>query len=387
MNELLDRLRDDSQAFEQALGTERAHLEQSLQALSAEAQTFETVTGNAERHLELMMSNAAARAAQLTANFVRETERLNEASETANKTLGAMIASLSQANGNAQALIGQTMADAKKHAKTLVGDAMAECEKLLRTSQSLTAEAESVRAALGKIVEDVQAHMVTLPGIAQQEARRVRDMVRTESEEILDVSARTLSTIHARTTARIARKPNEPAIVDQVDTSEGLLGLAKRLTQRQRKKPEAPPASMDGRWEMKTLLAAAGTEDAKDLKPAGAAALGALEAALADMAVDLDGITTEGAPGDDVWKKYLAGDRSVFARRLAESIDDDTVNRIATLYREEPRFRDAANAYIAEFEVLLARAREGDGGLLASTMLSADTGKVYLAVAYALGRL
>jgi hypothetical protein len=139
---------------------------------------------------------------------------------------------------------------------------------------------------------------------------------------------------------------------------------------------------------MRTLLAAVEGGESKDLKPANAAALGALEAALADMAVDLDGITAEAAPGEDEWRRYLAGDRSVFARKLAGAIDDDTVNRIATLYREEPRFRDAANAYIGEFEALLARAKEGDGGgLLTSTMLSADTGKIYLAVAYALGRL
>ena len=213
-------------------------------------------------------------------------------------------------------------------------------------------------------------------------------MVRSETEEILDLSARTLSTIHARTLPRSPRKPAEPVVVEQPE-SEGLLGMAKRLTQRQRKpRPDAPPAEPGKGWEMRTLLAAVEKDEQRDLKPTSAAAMGALEAALADMAVDLDGITAEAAPGEDEWRRYLAGDRSVFVRKLAAAIDDDTVNRIATLYREEPRFREAANSYIGEFEALLARAKDGDGGgLLTSTMLSADTGKIYLAVAYALGRL
>jgi hypothetical protein len=168
--------------------------------------------------------------------------------------------------------------------------------------------------------------------------------------------------------------------------SEGLLARARKLTQRPRRKETGEPRS----WEMSTLLSAvdSGSSKQQELKPGTAAALGALEAALADMAVDLDGINVDTAPTDEDWRRYLAGDRSVFARRIANVIDEAAISRISALNRENVRFREAANTYLEEFEVLLERARQGDnGGLLASTMLSADTGKIYLAIAYALGRL
>lgn len=387
MNDLLVRLKEESGAFEAALGRERAAMAQAIEQLGGEAQKFETVTGQAERHLEHIMSNAATRAGQLTQSFTREAERLKESSEAAHATLVKLLDALREASAGAQTLIGETAGQAKTDARALVGEAMAECERLLRTSGELSAQANDIRRTLAGAVEDVEKHLLSLPGVAQQEAQRVRAMVRSETEEILDLSARTLSTIHARTAPRPVFNPRALPEAEIEPERQGLFGMARKLTSRPRQKPrgDAEPKA----WEMSKLLAAVETgENRRELKPSTAAAMGALEAALADLAVDLDAIAGDTPPGEEDWRAYLAGDRAVFARRLAGAIDSETVDRVAALYREDTRFRDAANIYLSEFESLLARAREGDGGgLLTPTILSADTGKIYLAIAYSLGRL
>jgi hypothetical protein len=385
LGDLLQRLKDESTAF--ALGAERAAMEQSINALSGQAKKFETLADETDRQLELMMANAAARATQLTASFGREAERMKEISENATTALARLVDSLHDAGAGAQTLIGETASEAKSNAKALVGEAMAECERLLRTAGELSAEASEIRATLAGTVAEVEKHLLALPGVARQEAARVREMVKVETDEILDLSARTLSTIHARTASRSGFKlPAVGEAVAEEPENDGLIGLARKLTQRPRK--NAPPQAKS--WNMRALLDAAEASDtkARELRPAAAAAMGALQAALADIAIDLEPMMADSAPGEEEWRRYLSGDRAVFARQLAATIDAGAVDRIATLYRENARFREAASTYLEEFETMLARAREGDGGgLLTSTILSADTGKIYLAIAYALGRL
>jgi hypothetical protein len=116
--------------------------------------------------------------------------------------------------------------------------------------------------------------------------------------------------------------------------------------------------------------------------------LSTLQAALSELAVDLEEIAGDSSD-PALWRRWLDGDRTAFARKLATSIGPDSVNRIAALYRDNPRFHEVADSYLAEFEAMLSKARENDrdGGMLASSLLTADTGKIYLAIAYALGRL
>jgi len=400
MMELVQRLQEEGTNFEAVLSRQRGQLEQAIVGVSGETQKFETIAGDAERHLDMLMANAVLHTAQLTNAFVREAERLKETSENANAMLASLSAALKDASIGAQTLIGESAGQATQDARLLVGEAMAECERLLRVSGEMNAEAGRIRNLLTETTRDLEKHLNSLPGMAEEEARKVRQTMAAETQQLLDMSARTMATIHARSSGKVIPPdvggPMKPVAEPE---PEGLKGLARRLTTR--KSSERRSNESKG-WEMKTLLAAAEQDDGDiRLSQPGAsygalgggmgvntaATLGALQLALADMAINLSALDTS-QPGDEDWKRYLSGDRAVFARRLADAIDDSAVDRITNLYRDDKQFHAAADAYLAEFENLLARAREGDGGgLLTSTLLSADTGKVYLAIAQALGRL
>ena len=391
MGELLQRLKDESDKFENVLAQQRSSMQQAIQTLGGETGKFETVASGAEMRLEKIMTSAVNHATQLTNAFAHEADRLKEAGESAGVLLASLSAALTDASVGAQTLIGESAAQAKQDARLLVGEAMVECERLLRASGEMSAEASKIRNLLSETTKDMEKHLIRLPGLAEEEARRVRQMMVTETEIILDLSARTMSTLHARSTGKFTAPdlggPMKPLAEPE---AEGLKGLARKLTAR---KPAAGGKAESKNWEMKTLLAAAEQDNGIRFPKSDrnaldtAATLGALELALSDMAIDLSALE-DAQPSDEDWKRYLAGDRAVFARRLAGAIDEQAVDRVTTLYRDDTRFHDAADAYLAEFEKLLARAREGDaGGLLTSTLLSADTGKVYLAIAYALGRL
>ena len=260
----------------------------------------------------------------------------------------------------AQTLIGESAAQAKQDAHALVGEAMAECEKLLRAAGEMSAEANQIRDNLAKTIEDVERHLSRLPTVAQGEAQRIRQMVQTETEQMLDLSARTISTIHARNarSARAAAAAGGSRLPEATE-GEGLKGLARKLTQRPKRRSPicaAASSSKPSRWqELGNEETAGGGGEQRAGDPrcrsrGSAAAMGALQLALADMAVDLEAIDADAAPGNDEWKRYLAGDRAVFARKLASAIDDGAMDRITALYREDERFHDAADAYLSEFE-------------------------------------
>jgi hypothetical protein len=392
MAELLAQLKEDAAKFDVTVEAHCATASRTALMLSAEAKRLDEIADEGLRRIDAAMANAESRTAQLSHGFSREAERVKETADSAATSFSRVVEGLREAAESARVLIAETTSDSQRRSKDFVGEAMGQCDALLRAASSVAEQAEKARAILARAAEDAERHIVSLPGIAQQEAAHVREAMRQETELMLDMSARTLATLQARVQKRAAgplveerpaspepqpEPPPEPA-------NEGLRGLARRITGSapKRKSEERPKSS----FQWADVLAAAEKGDTKPGLKSNAT-LGSLQASLAELAVDLEELANDSSD-PALWRRWLDGDKTVFARQLSASIGPDSVDRIAALYRDNQRFHETADAYLEDFDNMLKRTRGNDpDGVLASSILTSDTGKIYLAIAYALGRL
>ncbi len=104
------------------------------------------------------------------------------------------------------------------------------------------------------------------------------------------------------------------------------------------------------------------------------------------MAVDINGLIEADIP-EDIWRKFRAGDRSIFARRLFRRKEAYDVPPVAERYRTDEAFRDLVDRYLRAFETLLTQSGRADpDSTLSAALLSADIGKLYLVLAKSTGR-
>jgi hypothetical protein len=108
----------------------------------------------------------------------------------------------------------------------------------------------------------------------------------------------------------------------------------------------------------------------------------------------LDSITTDIArlvdstAAGEIWERWRQGDTGAVSRRLYTAAGQQAFEDIRRRLRTEPAFRESVNRYVGEFERLLAKIGQNDrdGAQSRAAMLS-DSGKVYMLLAHASGRL
>jgi archaellum component FlaC len=85
---------------------------------------------------------------------------------------------------------------------------------------------------------------------------------------------------------------------------------------------------------------------------------------------------------DKAWDSYLKGNRGVFTRRAVRLLGGSENRQIRTQYELDLEFQRSVRSYVHDFEAMLRRVlAERDGGIMAVTLMSSDTGKLYAALA------
>ena len=90
----------------------------------------------------------------------------------------------------------------------------------------------------------------------------------------------------------------------------------------------------------------------------------------------------------EVWKRYNRGDRSVISREVYNRQGQSTFDQVQRRYNNDSAFRHIADRYMADFEKVLKDASQsGPDSKALQNYLVSETGKIYLMLAHASGRL
>lgn len=90
----------------------------------------------------------------------------------------------------------------------------------------------------------------------------------------------------------------------------------------------------------------------------------------------------------EVWQRFRQGDRGVLSKQLYNHEGQAAFDEINQRYQSNGDFRTTVDRYIGDFERLLKEAETKDpSGSLLQNYLSSETGRVYLMLAHASGRL
>jgi hypothetical protein len=90
----------------------------------------------------------------------------------------------------------------------------------------------------------------------------------------------------------------------------------------------------------------------------------------------------------EVWQRFRAGERGVLGRHLYSLDGQATFDEISRRYERDGDFRTTVDRYIGDFERLLREAEQNDPeGRVMQNYMTSETGRVYLLLAHASGRL
>ena len=359
----LNRMRSELEALSQQSGVNEGSIDGLAERTSSLRQAVEQLAseiGQAQAGTERIL--AAAEAARPELEWAHQASleagsRLESgagAIEAQHDRLAELLAAVDTGVGGAEKRLGElaeAVRAADAEASRLSGETgPALVAALVQVKEAAAHAAERARETISAVIPESAGQLSDATRQALEEA--VRDSVARQLGEVEAVAARALSAAR---------------------------GVSERLTQQMINIGQSA-AALDAHLQETTESQR--QHDSEQFAKRVSLLIDSMHSASIDV-----GKILSDEVDDRAWGAYLKGDRSVFTRRASRLIGGTETKALAAHYETDREFHDSANRYVHDFEAMLRRVHaERDGGLLAVTLMSSDMGKLYVALAQAIGR-
>ncbi|QZP07001.1 hypothetical protein [Caenibius sp. WL] len=243
-------------------------------------------------------------------------------------------------------------------------------------------------AALGKESEALAAEREQhLRNSLEQLAEATRSAISSLEQDGADAAARLASRIGDDSAQAIDRavRARSAEAVGQLEQAAAHAAGVSREAAIQLRDQLAKVTDLTNHLEMRVARARERAAEQVDNDFARRAAL--ITEALNSSAIDIARVLSTDV-SDTAWAAYLRGDRGIFTRRAVRLLDSGESRIVSDTYQNDANFRAHVNRYVHDFEAMLRELLSTrDGHAMSVTLLSADMGKLYVALAQAIERL
>ena len=367
-----------------------------LHTVNTKAQELDGMMGNYAGIVEGALTQAEARAKQVTTALGRDTA--GQAQQA--------LAQIEKLRDEAQAHTARAVTDLKGSFETVITQIGRQLEQMRgqfdHTSRGMREAARQTATDLDALRQEMQKRMDTLPEQTAQATAAIRKALNDQFREIEAMTpslpragAPTASMGHGNMGGgnpypQPAPQPAPfPPRAEEHRPAGGDYGLPPmpRFDARghQVSGPyEAADLDRNAGGLAQQLSNASGRGGWTPAEPSrGPAASGAGQLRIDELSRAIDNRTAA-----DVWYRMRAGERGVLGRHIYTYEGQATFDEISGRYDRDGEFRNTVDRYIADFERLLAEAEQSDpAGNMLQNYLTSETGRVYLLLAHASGRL
>lgn len=354
--------------IETTLQSRHAELSHTIDRLSGKADEFGRTLAGYSSNLEGSLSNIEVKARAIA-------EELRDGAENKSR---ALMAELDRVKHETEAQSDRALADLRNRFQNVSGELSREFETLSNRLSTASDETRMRAAEAAATLAREQARI-------REEAARLPNSTRETAESMRRALQDQLRAIEQLT--QISQRANAPREIMRPEPARLPASLTSSLVQQDNPPSRGRgPAQQETRegWSLGDLLARASHEDEAHTsaqEPPPAAAPVRLDVGMIARAMDP-------ATASAIWNRIRAGQRNVLVRSIYAPEARTLFDEISSRVKIDPDLSQSIFRYLSDFERIIKEAEARDTtGRTAQGHLVSDTGRVYLFLAHAAGRI